>query len=116
MAKGTVLVASPSATASTPVAIGSSVPAWPAFCASKTRLTAPTTCVEVTPDGLSTITQPCTAEPFFLRGIAEPFDPGREQRHDLFHLRLVSAPLCGALRVEAAHDLGRARRADAARA
>ena len=33
MAKGTVLVASPSAIGSTPVASGSSVPAWPAFCA-----------------------------------------------------------------------------------
>src|SRR5512146_817833 len=53
--------------ASTPVAIGSSVPACPAFCASKMRRTWPTTCVEVTPFGLSTITQPWTGEPFFLR-------------------------------------------------
>src|SRR5690242_9218604 len=53
--------------ASTPVAIGSSVPAWPAFCASKMRRTWPTTCVEVRPLGLSTMTQPWTGEPFFLR-------------------------------------------------
>src|SRR5689334_25298150 len=64
MANGTVLVASPSATARTPVAIGSRVPAWPAFWASKMRRTAPTTCVEVTPCGLSMITQPCTGWPF----------------------------------------------------
>src|SRR5207237_10749657 len=70
MAKGTVFVASPSATASTPEAIGSSVPAWPAFCASKTRFTMPTTCVEVTPIGLSMIIQPCTGSPLRLRAIA----------------------------------------------
>src|SRR5579862_8406250 len=73
MAKGTVLVASPSATASTPVAIGSRVPAWPAFWASNTRLTIPTTWVEVTPSGLSTITQPWTGAPFFLRLIGRAF-------------------------------------------
>src|SRR4051794_15503738 len=69
MAYGTVLVASPSATARTPVAIGSRVPAWPAFWASNTRFTMPTTWVEVMPSGLSTITQPWTGEPFFLRPI-----------------------------------------------
>src|ERR1700689_4579037 len=55
--------------ASTPVASGSSVPAWPAFWASKIRLTAPTAWVEVTPSGLSSTTQPWTGLPFFLRGI-----------------------------------------------
>src|SRR3954464_1135317 len=67
MANGTVFVASPKATASTPVARGSSVPACPAFCASNTRRTIATTCVEVMPSGLSTTTQPCTAAPLRLR-------------------------------------------------
>src|SRR3954470_15652312 len=70
MANGTVLVASPSATASTPVAMGSSVPACPAFCASNMRRTMATAWVDVIPCGLSTTTQPCTAAPFRLRLIA----------------------------------------------
>src|SRR5579862_469729 len=70
MAKGTVFVASPSATASTPEAMGSSVPACPAFCASKARLTVATAWVDVVPTGLSTTTQPCTASPLRLRAIA----------------------------------------------
>src|ERR1051326_6379033 len=92
MAKATVLVASPSATASTPVAMGSSVPAWPAFWALNTRLTVETAWVEVTPCGLSRITQPWTASPFFLRLIAVVLQkvllyPGRfEQVFDLLGL------------------------------
>src|SRR5438105_5071601 len=49
--------------------MGSSVPACPAFCASKMRLTIATACVEVMPAGLSTTTQPCTASPLRLRAI-----------------------------------------------
>src|SRR5580704_8236759 len=66
MANGTVLVASPSTTASTPVAMGSSVPACPALRASNTRFTTPTTSVDVMPAGLSTTTQPWTGLPLFL--------------------------------------------------
>src|ERR1700733_4905933 len=69
MAKETVLVASPNATASTPDASGSSVPACPAFWASKMRRTAETVSVDVTPIGLSTTTQPCTGAPLRLRAI-----------------------------------------------
>src|SRR5215831_935959 len=53
-----------------PVAIGSRVPAWPAFWASKIRRTAPTTWVDVMPWGLSITTQPWIGWPFFLRPIA----------------------------------------------
>src|SRR6185312_576720 len=61
MTKGTVLVASPSATGSMPEASGSSVPACPARLAVNRRLMTPTACVEVMPTGLSRITQPCTS-------------------------------------------------------
>src|SRR6185437_925856 len=55
--------------ASTPVAMGSSVPAWPAFWASKMRRTIPTTCVEVTSFGLSITTQPWTGVPLRFRAM-----------------------------------------------
>src|SRR5215813_450369 len=45
---------------STPVASGSSVPAWPAFLAANARLTTDTAWVEVMPTGLSSTTQPST--------------------------------------------------------
>src|ERR1700722_3294102 len=66
MAKVTVFVASPNATARTPVAMGSSVLVWPAFRASNIRLTTLTTSVDVIPPGLSTTTQPWTKLPFGL--------------------------------------------------
>jgi hypothetical protein len=71
--KGTVFVASPSATASSPVAAGSSVPAWPAFCASSARRTVLTTSVEVRPAGLSITIQPETGCPLRLRDMLSPF-------------------------------------------
>src|SRR5947208_621266 len=52
------------------LAMGSSVPACPAFCASNMRRTMATAWVDVIPSGLSTTTQPCTAAPFRLRLIA----------------------------------------------
>src|SRR5580704_16307277 len=53
-----------------PVAIGSNVPAWPAFCASNARRTRATACVEPSPCGLSRTTQPEIGWPFRLRPIA----------------------------------------------
>src|SRR6185436_8381809 len=47
-----------------PLASGSSVPAWPAFCASKMRFTMLTAWVEVRSTGLSRISQPSTLLPF----------------------------------------------------
>src|SRR5688572_7689357 len=47
-----------------PEASGSSVPAWPAFCASKMRFTILTAWVEVRSTGLSRISQPSTFCPF----------------------------------------------------
>src|SRR5215510_9936985 len=47
-----------------PVASGSSVPACPAFCASKMRFTMLTAWVEVRSTGLSRISQPSTLPPF----------------------------------------------------
>src|SRR4051812_48729902 len=44
----------------TPVASGSSVPAWPAFLAEKARLTTDTAWVDVMPIGLSSTIQPST--------------------------------------------------------
>src|SRR4051812_16094604 len=44
----------------TPVASGSSVPAWPAFLAEKARLTTDTAWVDVMPIGLSRTIQPST--------------------------------------------------------
>ena len=67
--KGIVLVASPSAMAKTPVASGSSVPAWPAFLASSAQRTLLTTEVDVMPAGLSTITHPEISRPLRLRPI-----------------------------------------------
>src|SRR5262245_15776783 len=61
MTKETVLVASPSAIGRTPVASGSSVPAWPAFLAANARLTTETACVDVRPIGLSSTSQPSTS-------------------------------------------------------
>src|SRR5262245_57715976 len=55
-----------------PVARGSSVPPWPALAALNRRRTLPTACVEVTPDGLSMISQPLTGSPLRLRAIARP--------------------------------------------
>ena len=60
-------MASPSAIANTPVASGSSVPAWPAFLASSAQRTLLTTAVDVMPAGLSTITQPEMSRPLRLR-------------------------------------------------
>ena len=64
------MVASPKATAKTPVAAGSSVPAWPAFCAPKAHFTLFTTVVDPTPAGLSTTSQPFTGRPFFPRAMS----------------------------------------------
>src|SRR5271166_582830 len=58
---GTVLVASPKATGSTPEASGSSVPACPAFLALNRSLSRPTAWVEETPTGLSRLIQPSTS-------------------------------------------------------
>src|SRR5262245_53132860 len=65
-----VFVASPRAMGRMPVASGSSVPPWPAFAALNSRRILPTTCVEVTPDGLSMLSQPLTGSPLRLRAIA----------------------------------------------
>src|SRR6185312_9222051 len=70
MAQATVLVASRSASGSTPVASGSSVPPWPAFSASSARRTAATARLEVMPKGLSRTSQPCSGTPRRLRAIA----------------------------------------------
>src|SRR6185312_1295541 len=70
MVQATVLVASPSAIGSTPVASGSSVPPWPAFSASSARRTAATARLEVMPNGLSRTSQPCSGTPRRLRAIA----------------------------------------------
>ena len=85
MRKETVLVASPSAMGSTPVASGSSVPAWPAFCAWKARRTRPTAWVEPRPSGLSSTTQPLTGRPLRLRPIVGSKIPR--------HLRVVEQAL-----------------------
>src|SRR4051812_16140684 len=50
-----------------PVASGSSVPAWPAFCALNSRRTFDTASVEVISYVLSRQIQPCTGSPFFVR-------------------------------------------------
>src|SRR4051812_29004843 len=60
MTNDTVLVASPSAIGSTPVASGSSVPACPALAAAKARLTTDTAWVDVMPIGLSRMSHPLT--------------------------------------------------------
>src|SRR3546814_14212269 len=52
-----------------PVANGSRVPACPALAASNTRRTVATACAELTPDGLSMTTQPCTGWPRLRRAI-----------------------------------------------
>src|SRR5271169_2890131 len=64
-----VLVASPSAIGSTPVASGSSVPPWPAFAAPVIRRTRATASAEVRPISLSSTSQPCSGRPRGLRGI-----------------------------------------------
>src|SRR5829696_8167830 len=93
MTKGTVLVASPSAIGSTPLASGSSVPPWPAFCAPNKRRTLPTAGVEPSPTGLSSTTQPSILSPFLLRDIPAVYD---------------GKPLCasGGFRQAAGHDGG----------
>src|SRR5579883_1252068 len=63
MAQATVLVASPSAIGSTPVASGSSVPPCPAFAASRQRRTCPTARLELIPKGLSRTSQPWIGRP-----------------------------------------------------
>src|SRR5579875_752987 len=70
MAKATVFVASPRATGSTPVAIGSRVPACPALAASRSRFSRATAVAEVMPDGLSITSQPSIFRPLGLRAIA----------------------------------------------
>src|SRR5260370_25833769 len=70
MVHATVLVASPSAIGSTPVASGSSVPPCPAFSASSARRTAATARLEVMPGGLSRTSQPWPGTPPRLRAIA----------------------------------------------
>src|SRR5260370_10817522 len=70
MVHATVLVASPSAIGSTPVASGSSVPPCPAFSASSARRTAATARLEVMPGGLSRTSQPWSGTPRRLRAIA----------------------------------------------
>ena len=66
---GMVLVASPKATTNKPVAAGSKVPAWPAFCALKHHFILLTTAAEEMPAGLSTNNQPCIDLPFFFRSL-----------------------------------------------
>src|SRR5580704_16438423 len=70
MAQATVLVASPSAIGSTPVARGSSVPPCPAFSASSARRAAATARLDVMPKGLSRTSQPWSGTPRRLRAIA----------------------------------------------
>src|SRR5579863_4438101 len=72
MAKATVLVASPSAIGSTPVASGSRVPPCPTFSALRRRRTFATACAELIPAGLSRTSQPCTGTPRRLRAILVP--------------------------------------------
>src|SRR5438046_8310047 len=55
----------------TPVAIGSSVPAWPTFFVPASRRTRATTSCEVMPPGLSTITRPLAP------GVTRPHRRGR---------------------------------------
>src|SRR5690606_14979411 len=52
-----------------PEASGSSVPAWPAFCALKSHLILATASVEPKSKGLSRISQPETGRPLGLRGL-----------------------------------------------
>src|SRR4051794_82686 len=54
----------------TPVAIGSSVPPWPAFSALSRRRARAITWVDVIPGGLSMTSQPWTGSPFRLRATA----------------------------------------------
>src|SRR5262245_30106160 len=51
-------VAGPTATTRTPVARGSSVPAWPALCRRISRCTRLTTSRDVSPAGLSILSRP----------------------------------------------------------
>src|SRR6266481_4806286 len=76
MAQATVLVASPRAIGSTPVASGSSVPPCPALAAPVIRRTAPTAWLELSPSGLSRMTQPWMGRPPRLRPIAVFVVPG----------------------------------------
>src|SRR5690349_11891474 len=84
-------VASPSAITSTPLASGSSVPAWPALAAFSARRTRPSAVVEPIPAGLSRTSQPSTLSAPFLfivrsgfrrREIAPHFGPA-QRRFDL---------------------------------
>src|SRR5580700_1588687 len=69
MAQATVLVASPKAMGSTPVASGSRVPPCPALAAPSRRRTAPTAWLELMPKGLSRTSQPWIGWPRRLRAI-----------------------------------------------
>src|SRR5215218_4411582 len=91
MTKETVLVASPSAIGRTPVASGSSVPAWPAFLAAKARLTIETACVEVMLIGLSRTTQPSTLRFSRRRCAGGAFDEARESVIAVFALVQVAS-------------------------
>src|SRR3990172_11192457 len=93
MTKGTVLVASPSAIGSTPVASGSSVPAWPAFCALNRCLTRPTALVEFSPCGLSRMSQPLTGKPLRCRAMVDVL-MCRELEHDPEKLQTFRTRSC----------------------
>src|ERR1700730_6605488 len=69
MAQATVLVASPKAMGSTPVASGSRVPPCPALAAPSRRRTALTAWLELMLKGLSRTSQPWIGRPRRLRAI-----------------------------------------------
>src|SRR5207248_7727197 len=104
------LVARPTPMTSSPVAIGSSVPAWPTFIVPRARRTRFTASWEVMPDGLSTNATPLRAgsamgpegrgdgshrlhDPV-LRGIArsQPVPSPAEGQGDLPDVRRSSGP------------------------
>src|ERR1700722_16948494 len=70
-------VARPSPTSSTPVASGSSVPAWPTRRWPKMRRQRATTSCEVQPASLSTTTRPVTPAPPSLIGSGSGSDASR---------------------------------------
>ena len=78
-----ILVARSIPTTSTPVAIGSSVPAWPTLRVPKMRLQRPTTSWLVMPAGLSTTTSRLEAVRLTHSTIAVSARPSRtDQRPD----------------------------------
>src|SRR6056297_4253968 len=101
---GTVFVASPSATARTPVASGSSVPACPAFCACSAQRTLLTTAVDVSPAGLSTTSQPERSRPLRLRAMVLSFIRGGGAGVAQAPRAVNSAGARSALRRHHAHD------------